>query len=49
MRQAVVRWHREHGRLIASMLIGEVPLIGHRLVELVQVHADEAEPLLAGA
>jgi hypothetical protein len=48
VRQAVLRWHREHERS-ASMLIGEVPLIGHRLVELVQVHADDAEPLLADA
>ena len=32
-----------------SLLIGEVPLIGHRLVELVQVHADDAEPLLTDA
>ena len=31
-----------------DILIGEVPLIGNRLVELAQVHADEAEPLLAG-
>ena len=47
VRQAVLRWSRacaEH----SGLLIGEVPLIGHRLVELVQIHADEAEPLLAG-
>jgi len=47
VRQAVLRWSRacaEH----SSLLIGELPLIGHRLVELVQVHADDAEPLLAG-
>ena len=48
VRQAVLRWHRAHASS-ASMLIGEVPLIGHRLLELVQVHADEAEPLLAGS
>jgi hypothetical protein len=48
VRQAVVRWHRENTR-VASLLIGEVPLIGHRLLELAQVHADEAEPLLADA
>ncbi|MET0683381.1 MAG: hypothetical protein ABWZ29_08585 [Casimicrobiaceae bacterium] len=47
VRKAVVRWHREHGRS-SSMLIAEVPLIGNRLVELAQVHADDAEPLLAG-
>jgi hypothetical protein len=45
VREAVVRWHRDHGSS-AEMLIGEVPLIGNRLVELAQVHADDAEPLL---
>ena len=47
-RGAVVRWDREH-RGSSALLIGEVPLIGHRLLELAQVHADDAEPLLAGA
>ena len=48
VRQAVLRWHQENvGE--ASLLIGEVPLIGHRLLELVQVHEDDAEPLLADA
>ena len=47
VRKAVIRWHREHGSS-SDILIGEVPLIGNRLVELAQVHADEAEPLLAG-
>jgi hypothetical protein len=47
VREAVVRWHRDHGSS-SAMLIGEVPLIGNRLVELAQVHADDAEPLLAG-
>jgi hypothetical protein len=48
VRQAVLRWCRAHDE-DSSLLIGEVPLIGHRLVELVQIHADDAEPLLAGA
>lgn len=48
VRQAVVRWDREHAEE-ASFLIGEVPLIGHRLLELVQVRSDDAEPLLADA
>ena len=48
VRQAVVRWNRASPGG-GSMLIGEVPLIGHRLLELVQVHADDAEPLLADA
>ena len=48
VRQAVLRWHCEHeGK--SSLLIGEVPLIGHRLLELVQVHADDAELLLCDA
>jgi len=47
VRQAVIRWQREHGSS-SDILIGEVPLIGNRLVELAQVHVDEAEPLLAG-
>jgi hypothetical protein len=48
VRQAVVRWSRANADDSSSLLIGEVPLIGHRLVELVQTHADDAEPLLAG-
>jgi hypothetical protein len=47
VRKAVVRWHQGHGSS-PDMLIGEVPLIGNRLVELAQVHPDDAEPLLAG-
>lgn len=45
-RSAVHRWHREHDA--THILIGEVPLIGHRLLDLVQSLPDEAEPLLAG-
>lgn len=45
-RGAVQRWRREHDA--SHILIGEVPLIGHRLLDLVQIKADEAEPLLAG-
>ncbi len=48
VRDAVVRWHRAHAKS-AGFLIGEVPLIGNRLVELAQVHPDDAEPLLAGS
>ena len=47
VRAAVVRWHQAH-QSSPGILIGEVPLIGNRLVELAQVHADDAEPLLAG-
>ncbi len=47
-RRGVVEWHRafpspEH------ILIGELPIVGGRLVELVQKTSDEAEPLLSGA
>ncbi len=45
-RGAVLRWHREHDA--SHILIGEVPLIGCRLLDLVQVQADDAEALLAG-
>ena len=45
VRQAVLRWSRDNAAQ-SNILIGEVPLIGHRLVELVQVHADDAERLL---
>jgi hypothetical protein len=42
VREAVSRWHRAHANS-PSILIGEVPLIGNRLIELAQVHADDAE------
>ncbi len=45
-RDATLRWHQEHGS--EDVLIGEVPLIGHRLLELAQVKPDAAELLLAG-
>ena len=48
VRQAVLRWDRENAG-DQSILIGEVPLIGHRLLELVQVHTDAAEAILADA
>ena len=47
VRMAVSRWHQEHAGA-SGMLIGEVPLIGNRFLELAQVQADDAEPLLAG-
>jgi hypothetical protein len=47
-RGAVSRWHREHPDP-AHILIGEVPLIGNRLLDLAQVQADDAEALLASA
>ncbi len=45
-RSAVLRWDREHDA--AHILIGEVPLIGNRLLDLAQAQADDAEPLLTG-
>jgi hypothetical protein len=45
-RGAVLRWHRQHDA--AHILIGEVPLVGCRLLDLVQSIADDAEALLAG-
>src|SRR5712671_761507 len=45
-RGAVMRWNREHDA--THILIGEVPLIGNRLLDLAQVQAYDVEPLLAG-
>jgi len=45
-RGAVVRWHLAHDA--KHILIGEVPLIGNRMLDLVQLRADDAESLLAG-
>lgn len=46
-RGAVARWHATHPDPRA-LLIGEVPLIGNRLIELAQQRPDAAEALLAG-
>lgn len=45
-RAAVLRWHRDHDP--THVLIGEVPLVGDRLLDLARVQPDDAEPLLAG-
>lgn len=46
-RAGVAQWHNQHpGR--EHMLIGEVPLVGNRLIELVQQRDDEVENLLTG-
>lgn len=45
VRQALVRWHREHDRNDA-FLIGETPLIGNRFMELAGIVSDAAETLL---
>ena len=46
-RQAVQTWHEAHPAA-NQLLIGELPLIGSRLIELVEPHDDAAESLLRG-
>ena len=46
-RCAVARWHADHPGA-EHLLIGETPLVGHRLIELARIASDPAEPLLAG-
>jgi len=45
-RQGIAQWQREYPDLQQHMLIGEVPLIGNRLIELGQKQDDEAEGVL---
>lgn len=45
-RQGILNWHNEYSDE-KHILIGELPLIGNRLVEVVQQHDDEVEALLA--
>ena len=45
-RDAVQQWHEAHPEP-EHMLIGELPLIGNRLIELVEVHHDTVEALLS--
>jgi len=47
-RQGVWQWHCNYAGP-EHILIGELPLVGNRLMELVQVHDDDAEALLAGS
>jgi hypothetical protein len=47
-REALARWHERHPDP-RHLLIGEIPLIGHRLVELARPAADAVEPLLGAA
>ncbi|MEM7113987.1 MAG: hypothetical protein AAF614_16250 [Chloroflexota bacterium] len=44
-RQGVWQWHQAHPEK-NHILVGEVPLVGNRLIELVQKQDDEVEPLL---
>ena len=43
-RQGIKKWHNEHQNT-TDMLIGEVPLIGNRLIELVQQKNDDTEDI----
>ncbi len=45
-RQGIKNWHDKHQNQ-ADILIGEVPLIGNRLIELVQKQNDATESILA--
>lgn len=45
-RDAVWQWHEAHPA-VEHLLIGELPLIGNRFIELVEVHDDVVEPLLS--
>lgn len=47
-RVGVMQWHAAYPEP-EHLLIGEVPLIGNRLIELAQPHEDQAESLLASA
>ena len=44
-RAAVAHWHAQHAGP-DHLLIGETPLIGHRLMALAQTDRDDAEPVL---
>jgi hypothetical protein len=46
VRDALRHWHAAHPAP-HHLLIGELPLVGNRLIELARVHDDPAEPLLA--
>jgi hypothetical protein len=46
VRGAIASWHDAH-RGTGDLLIGEVPLVGGRFIELARSAADAAEPLLA--
>ena len=45
-RQGILQWHQNYSDP-AHILIGELPLVGNRLIEVAQKEPDEAEPLLA--
>lgn len=46
-REGIFEWHQQHVEP-AHILIGELPLVGNRLIEVVQKGDDEVETILAG-
>jgi hypothetical protein len=48
VRQAIVRWHQAHAGF-DHLLLGEIPCIGNRFIELARVEDDAAEGLLTAA
>ena len=48
VRDAVARWHAAHAGA-AHLLIGELPLVGGRFIELAKPAPDPAEPVLTAA
>lgn len=47
-RQALAQWQQQYPTA-NDLLIGETPLIGHRLIELARRYDDDVEPLLSSA
>jgi hypothetical protein len=48
VRKAIGQWNRDHPEQ-AEMLIGEAPLVGNRLIELLQRHEDDVEPIIGSS
>ena len=48
VRGAIGQWDRHYPEQ-AEMLIGEAPIIGNRLIELLQSHYDDVEPILSAS
>lgn len=46
-REGILKWHQQHVDP-KHILIGELPLVGNRLIEVVQREADAAESVIAG-
>ncbi|MFK7804497.1 MAG: hypothetical protein AB8G95_22875 [Anaerolineae bacterium] len=46
-REGILEWHHQYAGA-PHILIGEVPLVGNRLIEVVQREEDAVEPILAG-